>query len=1716
MRRGNVLLHFLSLACSCNHCGAERCETQTGKCSCKQNVEGENCDHCVNNAWGFHYCQGCQMCNCAPASMSRQCDPQTGQCPCHSGASGIFCDKCAEGYWNYSLSGCQKCDCESDLAMGTICDTATGQCHCMEGATGIRCENCLPGYVVIPHHGCQVCDECVLGLVEDMRQTARTFDEMEFDMQNVTIEQVFSQRLNRLQSSTNSLQVIGTHFDFKARKRVFPQQYVHYMKSLIAERTNDVGPFTVPHNKHLDEVTVKLRRFAEDAVIAKLNAVDLTTNAFEISRYIRLFYLRLKDSAEKMNTFSDSLKADSSSRNRDKLTETWLKEASDFLTGIKATTMEESAKSLMISAEETESITSEVQEFENSLADLHNHTASLMERGSTMIISIRDLQSNLNRSRVSLEKAEMSCVEMETTPVIAKIPDSNTSKIEKTLSEAYEGMNSAQEIITGTVDLGRASKKYWDNLNLQSRPLLLSKLNKNRQALEKTQDLKKKAIDKAEQLDIHAEDLVQQFSGSTENVSEAVEASSAYRQVVEVLNSTKETLSEIQITLDDKLSLAALKPLLQDLGDMVNASLNEMRIATGIRSDITNRVRKELSSQEEVISNFRTQLNAAIDILKEMKKGADVYEQADFRISQAKSFASDALTIAKSGQDSFGWSAERYSTFVDMAKKKISEQVFAISHMKRANANIEQVSVVVPEVLGNVSSLRQAFVKSVTAMNAAETGITLLREKIARARNLANMVKLGVRFYLNSSLELYKGDLLKKVEAQTDISLFFRTQYPDGLLFFLGNQENPAIRANDVLMDYLALEVKDGRARCIFDLGAGDASVTSNRVVSDNRWHKASVERVGKLLTLKVSTEGEPDDQTEIFSHGSKSILNLNKNYSKLFIGGVPTSFELPKTIVNHRFNGQIEGLVLHGEPKGLWNFALDGRNNTFGAPERRELHSEASLNGIHLNGKGYAVLQRLMWNPRQHIDLVFYFKTYASEGLMFYAGKDRDVLAVELKRGHVRLYLNLGSGGALLTTPRKYNDGNYHRVQVKREGKHAILSVNLADTVEGYSPGGLNHLDVTDTFYVGGVPYEVLPAKSPLSRHGFHGCIERMHVNGHNVNLNRYVEGYFVEPGCPERPIRLVAFDRPGGSVKFSSLTWNAEMELTFRFRTVLQNTVLLFVSDDQGVNSLWVALNEGNILMKSRSAGVDTDYVTVNVKNFSDGDWHHLSVSKSGEQLSMDIDDLYSNLTWLNNLGVYAQSENTLQLGALSVADQSLRHTTDFVGCVSDVTFNRRMLNFATAERSGEYISFDVCPDELFPSLDDNFLALENLTEPGNVSSIPGAAAGGGKESSCALRLKPVRHTPCGGNCYRFGVEKNSRLEFEALSSPIDSKSEISLELRTNAHSGFVLFAWNQKMDYLALYLKDGRLIFEFDSGSGPAVLQSKSDIFDYQWHYVKLIRRGRDGTLWLDDVFQAEGKSNGLASRIELKRPFYVGGLPDDTYRLAQRQRTNFQSIAAVFSGCLRNLLLNGNPLGDISNSVGVYPCDNSEERGLYFGEQPGYFFLEHKFQVNKMFSLDLQVKPRINDGILFVIATPSGSEIITSQLNEGDLLVSLEQNGSKPQQLRMKMKPKNLTCDGHWHTIRLLKVNNFLTVGFDGSNAHTQLKKTTSFANGEKFNLYLGGIPESFVAKGLLSKGYFVGCMRDISLEPTNGKQRTYTDFKEIPLFGSASVDGCPLD
>lgn len=53
---------------------------------------------------------------------------------------------------------------------------------------------------------------------------------------------------------------------------------------------------------------------------------------------------------------------------------------------------------------------------------------------------------------------------------------------------------------------------------------------------------------------------------------------------------------------------------------------------------------------------------------------------------------------------------------------------------------------------------------------------------------------------------------------------------------------------------------------------------------------------------------------------GTRFVLNLDKDQSKFFIGGLPPTFVAPPT-VRTTFNGQVEELTVDDVPIGLWNF---------------------------------------------------------------------------------------------------------------------------------------------------------------------------------------------------------------------------------------------------------------------------------------------------------------------------------------------------------------------------------------------------------------------------------------------------------------------------------------------------------------------------------------------------------------------------------------------------------------------------------------------------------------------------------------------------------------------------------------------------------------------------------------------------------------------------
>lgn len=76
---------MLFLVCSCFAAGSRSdstCDQITGKCICKENVTGQNCDQCDHEHWGLSAeTDGCEPCNCdVGGSEDTNCDVITGQC----------------------------------------------------------------------------------------------------------------------------------------------------------------------------------------------------------------------------------------------------------------------------------------------------------------------------------------------------------------------------------------------------------------------------------------------------------------------------------------------------------------------------------------------------------------------------------------------------------------------------------------------------------------------------------------------------------------------------------------------------------------------------------------------------------------------------------------------------------------------------------------------------------------------------------------------------------------------------------------------------------------------------------------------------------------------------------------------------------------------------------------------------------------------------------------------------------------------------------------------------------------------------------------------------------------------------------------------------------------------------------------------------------------------------------------------------------------------------------------------------------------------------------------------------------------------------------------------------------------------------------------------------------------------------------------------------
>lgn len=110
-----------------------------------------------------------------------------------------------------------------------------------------------------------------------------------------------------------------------------------------------------------------------------------------------------------------------------------------------------------------------------------------------------------------------------------------------------------------------------------------------------------------------------------------------------------------------------------------------------------------------------------------------------------------------------------------------------------------------------------------------------------------------------------------------------------------------------------------------------------------------------------------------------------------------------------------------------------------------RDVMKSVVSNGFRFNGKGYVKLSasKVNFKPAKKSNIILRFKTYADNGLIFYMGKNRDFMSLEMKEGRVLFQFDLGGMPAKLITPKTFNDGQWHKIQAQREEQIGVLTVD-------------------------------------------------------------------------------------------------------------------------------------------------------------------------------------------------------------------------------------------------------------------------------------------------------------------------------------------------------------------------------------------------------------------------------------------------------------------------------------------------------------------------------------------------------------------------------------------------------------------------------------------------------------------------------------------------
>ncbi|XP_035864733.1 neurexin 2a isoform X14 [Sander lucioperca] len=740
--------------------------------------------------------------------------------------------------------------------------------------------------------------------------------------------------------------------------------------------------------------------------------------------------------------------------------------------------------------------------------------------------------------------------------------------------------------------------------------------------------------------------------------------------------------------------------------------------------------------------------------------------------------------------------------------------------------------------------------------------------------------------------------------------------------------------------------------------------------------------------------------------------------------------------------------------------------------------------------------------------EITLSFRTLQRNGLLLHTGRSADYANLSLRNGALWLVINLGSGAfeALVEPAKgKFNDNVWHDVRVTRNLRQVTILVDGILTTTGYTQEDYTMLGSDDLFYIGGSLNTADLPGSPVGNN-FLGCLKDVVYknNEFRLELSRLAEqrdpkisihGDLIFSCEDVEALEPVTFDTP--SAYLTLPRWNTKKigAISFDFRTTEPIGLLLFshgslqgVQPDRKPRADFFAMELlDGFLYLVMDMGSGSIKMKASNKRLDDGEWCHVDFQRSGRNGFISVNS--QSIPFSANEGSeILDLDGDMYLGGLPEDRQALMLPPEvwsaslslgYVGCVRDLFIDgqsRNLWRLAEVQSATGVSSF--CTRETHVRCARDTCANGGHCREGWNRHICDCNGTGYLGPSCEKEATMVSYD---GSMYlKVVLPRTLHTEAEDVSLRFMSQRAFGLLMATTSQ---------QSADTLRLELDGGRvkltvnldcIRIDCNLSKGPEVLLVGEKLNDNEWHTVKVLRRGKNLQLSVDNV-TVEGHMKGAHTRLEFSN-IETG---------VMTERRFISVMPSNFIGHLQALTFNGMLYLDQCKNGDISYCELNARFGMrHIVANPVTFLAQASYlafstlQAYASMHLFFQFKTTSPDGLI-LFNSGDGSDFIVVELVKGYIHYVFDLGNGPSLMKGNSDKPLN---DNQWHNVVISRDNN--NVHILKIDSHT----VTQHANGArnldlKGELYIGGVGKSMYSslpRLIASREGYQGCLASVDL------------------------------